>query len=124
MLLLCWADYTSYITPKEMKALIKKSANPIITIEEGKQKGSLGKTLRHMQVVNFLLGKYFNEAKKIILPRKLIDGKDIMAVLKIPSGRKVGEILEHLTLVQIEGKVQDRQEALAYLLKHKAELIK
>ena len=77
-----------------------------------------------MQVVNFLLGKYFNEAKKIILPRKLIDGKDIMAVLKIPSGRKVGEILEHLTLVQIEGKVQDRQEALSYLLKHKAELIK
>ena len=123
MLLLCWADYTSYVTPAQMRALIKKSSNPIITIEEGKEKGALGKTLRHMQVVNFLLNKYFNEAKKIILPRRIIDGKDVMTVLKIAPGPKVGDILEKLTIAQVEGAIETKEDALIYMRKHKAELL-
>lgn len=124
MLLLCWADYTSYVNVRQMRALIKKSANPIITIEEGKTKGSLGKTLRHMQVVNFLLNKYFNEAKKIILPRRIINGKDVMSVLKIEAGPKVGAIMERLTIAQVEGEISSKEDAVLYMQKHKADLIK
>jgi poly(A) polymerase len=92
MLLLCWADYTSYITPAQMRALIKKSSLPTMTLEEGHKKGSLGKTLRHMQVVNFLFNKYFYESEKIILPRRLIDGRDVMHMLKIAPSPKVGQL--------------------------------
>jgi poly(A) polymerase len=115
MLLMCWADYTSYITPAQVKKLIKKSAEPVITIEEGREKGSIGKTLRHMQVVNFLFRKYFTGGKKIILPQRLIDGKDVMDALKIAPGPRVGKILENVTLAQVEGKVKTRQDAIAYI---------
>ena len=124
MLLLCWADYTSYIMYPLVRRLIKKSAAPVITIEEGKTKGALGKTLRHMQLVNFLLDKYFNHAKKLVAPRKLIDGRDIMKTLQIQPGPKVGEILEALIIAQVEGKVSSKEEALAWLLANKAALIK
>jgi tRNA nucleotidyltransferase/poly(A) polymerase len=70
-----------------------------------------------MQVVNFLFDKYFNETEKIILPRRFIDGNDIMAALKIPPGQKVGEILEAVAMAQVEGKIKNRQEALFYITK-------
>jgi len=121
MLLLCWADYTSYITPAQVRALIKKSSLPIMTLEEGHKKGSLGKTLRHMQVVNFLFNKYFYESEKIILPRRLIDGRDVMHMLKIAPSPKVGQILERVSLEQVEGRLKNREDALAFLSSHKNE---
>jgi poly(A) polymerase len=120
MLLLCWADYTSYITPAQVRRLIKPSALPVMTIEAGKKRGALGKTLRHMQVVNFLFGKYFNETKKLVQPQKLVDGKDVMAILRIPAGPEVGAALEALRLAQVEGKVKDRAGALAWLAARRA----
>ncbi|MDR0645749.1 MAG: HD domain-containing protein [Elusimicrobiota bacterium] len=119
MLLMCWADYASYITVAQAKRLIKQSSKPIMTLEEGKKRGALGKTLRHMQVVNFLFDKYFNDTEKVVLPRRFIDGNDIMSVLKIPSGKKVGEILEAAAVAQVEGKIADREQALAWLLENK-----
>ncbi|MDR1124383.1 MAG: HD domain-containing protein [Elusimicrobiota bacterium] len=123
MLLLCWADYTSHITPAQVRRLVKRYALPVMTIEEGKKKGVAGKTLRHMQVVNFLFGKYFNEAGKLVRPQKLVDGKDVMAVLRLPAGPKVGAALEALRLAQVEGAVKDRAGALAWLTARRAELI-
>ena len=119
MLLMCWADYTSYITPAQAMRLVKPSAKPVMTIEAGKKKGALGKTLRHMQVVNFLLGKYFNETKKLVLPRRLIDGRDIISLLKIQPGPKIGIVLEAAVLAQVEGKIKTREQALAWLLQNK-----
>jgi poly(A) polymerase len=117
MLLMCWADYTSYVTPAQLNHLIKKTSEPVITIEEGREKGSVGKTLRHMQVLNFLFNKYFNESKKIILPQRLIDGKDIMQTLGIAPGPRVGQILEAVTLAQVESKIKTRRDALDYIRK-------
>ena len=120
MLMLCWADYASYITPAQLRRLMKLSALPVMTIEAGKKKGALGKTLRHMQVVNFLFGKYFNETKKLVQPQKFVDGKDVMAALRIPAGPKVGAALEALRVAQVEGKVKDRASALAWLAARRA----
>ncbi|MDR0953215.1 MAG: HD domain-containing protein [Elusimicrobiota bacterium] len=124
MLLLCWADYTSYVSPVQVRRLMRQTERPIMSIEEAKLKANIGKTLRHLQVLNFLFNKYFNETKKIILPRGLIDGRDIMATLKIPPSPKVGEILEQAIFAQIEGKIDSKTSALEWLLKNKAEFLK
>lgn len=115
MLLLCWADYTSYVRPRQLYSLMRKSVLPVMTIEEAKKMENTGKTLRHMQMLNFLLGKYFNESKRFVAPPKIIDGKDIMEVLAVAPGPRVGRILETLTLAQVEGKIKNRDEALAFL---------
>ena len=122
LLFLCWADYTSYVSMDSLKAMLPKAQDPVMTIEEGKSLGAEGKTLRHLQMLNFLFNKYFRETQKIILPEKLLDGKDIMRNLKLPSGRIIGIILEHLAEAQVEGKFTNRDEALAYLTEHKKEL--
>ena len=118
MLLLCWADYTSYVTPAQMRALIKKAHSPVMTIEEARKKENLGKTLRHMQMLNFLISKYFDEKQKIVLPPKLLDGKEVMSLLNIMPSPLVGDILERLTLAQVEGKISDKQSAQNWLLKY------
>jgi uncharacterized domain HDIG len=118
MLLLCWADYTSYVSPAQTRALIKKAHAPVMTIEEARKKENVGKTLRHMQMLNFLISKYFTEQKKIVLPPKLLDGKEIMDILKISPSPLVGEILEKLTLAQVEGKINDKQSAQTWLIKN------
>ena len=123
LLFLCWADYTSYVSMASLKKMLPKAQAPIMTIEEGKALGAEGKTLRHLQMLNFLFTKYFTERQKIILPQKLIDGKDIMNILKLPSGKIIGIILENIAEAQVEGKINTKEEAIAYLTKHKKELI-
>ncbi len=115
MLLLCWADYTSYVQPAQIPRLLKRAGQPVITIEEGKKNGPLGKTLRHLQMLNFLFNKYFNETKKIITPQRLLDGKEVMDILHLPPGPRVGEILEKLTEAQVEGIVKNKEQAKKYL---------
>ena len=119
MLLLCWADYTSYVKPRQLSSLMRKSILPVMTMEEAKKTENVGKTLRHMQMLNFLFGKYFNKGKRYTAPAKIIDGRDIMRVLGIPPGPKVGEILEQIILEQVEGKIKNREEALDFLAENK-----
>lgn len=123
MLLLCWADYTSYVNPRQIPTLMKKSVLPVMTMEEAKKKENVGKTLRHMQMLNFLFGKYFNEEKRFTAPVRLIDGRDIMKTLKIAPGPKVGEIMEQVILEQVEGKIKTKEDALRFILENKSRLL-
>lgn len=123
MLLLCWADYTSYVKLRQIPALMKKSVLPVMTMEDAKKKENVGKTLRHMQMLNFLFGKYFNEEKRFTAPVRLIDGRDIMKVLKIVPGPKVGEIMEQVVLEQVEGNIKTREDALRFLSENKSRLL-
>ncbi|WP_428048304.1 CCA tRNA nucleotidyltransferase [Candidatus Proelusimicrobium excrementi] len=124
MLLLCWADYTSYVRPMQVFSLMRKSVLPVMTMEEAKKKDNIGKTLRHMQMLNFLFGKYFNESKRFVAPPKIIDGRDIMSVLNVPPGPRVGRILEAVTLAQVEGKIKNKEQALALLEKNKSAFLR
>lgn len=114
LLLLCWADYTSYITPVQLKRILPKSALPMMSLEQAKKTANVGKTLRHMQVLSLLLKKYFEHPKKI-QPTRLITGRDVMDELGLPPGPKIGELLEAVAVAQVEGKVTDRKSALAFL---------
>ncbi len=116
MLLLCWADYTSYISDAQLKRILPKSADRLLSIEEAKKKENVGKTLRHMQVVSLLFKKYFDSPKKI-KPVRLIDGKDVMQALGISPSALVGEILEAVSVAQVEGKVTDKAGALDFIIK-------
>lgn len=114
MLLLCWADYTSYISDAQLKRVLPKSGERLMSIERAKKTANVGKTLRHMQVLSLLFKKYFDSPKKI-KPSKLLDGRDVMKELALPSSPLIGEILEAVALAQVEGEVTDRKDALAFI---------
>ena len=114
MLLLCWADYTSYITDAQLKRILPKSADRMMSISQAQKTANVGKTLRHLQVLSLLFKKYFEQPKKI-QPSRLITGRDVMDVLSLPPSPKIGEILEAVAVAQVEGLVTDRESALAFL---------
>ncbi|MBR4591680.1 MAG: CCA tRNA nucleotidyltransferase [Elusimicrobiaceae bacterium] len=118
LLLLCWADYTSYITQTQLKRILPKSAGPMMSLEQAKRTANVGKTLRHMQVLSLLFKKYFEQPKKI-RPSRLITGQDVMQILSLPPGPKVGEILEAVAVAQVEGFVHDKPSALAFVQTYK-----
>ena len=114
LLLLCWADYTSYITDAQLRRILPQSAAPMMSLEQAKKKENVGKTLRHMQVLALLLKKFYDQPKKIC-PTRLITGRDVMDILSLPPSPQIGEILEAVSLAQVEGHVQDRASALAFV---------
>ena len=117
MMLLCWADYTSYISDAQLRRILPKSTAPMMSLERASKTAHVGKTLRHMQLVNLLFKKYFDTPKKIN-PTRLIDGRDVMQTLQIAPSARVGEILEAVALAQVEGQVTDRAGALIFIQKH------
>ena len=119
MLLLCWADYTSYITDEQLKKILPKSAERLMSIAQAQKTANVGKTLRHLQVLSLLLKKYFEQPKKI-QPTRLVTGRDVMEVLSLPPSPKIGEILEAVAVAQVEGKVNTREEALAFIRQQKS----
>lgn len=114
LLLLCWADYTSYITDAQLRRILPLSTAPMMSLEQAKKKENVGKTLRHLQVLSLLLKKFYDQPKKIC-PTRLITGRDVMDILSLPPGPEIGEILEAVSLAQVEGHVQDRDSALLFV---------
>lgn len=117
MLMLCWADYTSYVSDEQLKRILPHSSEPMMSLARAEQMVNVGKTLRHLQVLHLLLKKYFESPKKIN-PTRLLDGREVMKALQIGPSPRVGEILEALALAQVEGRVTDKADALAFLQKH------
>lgn len=68
----------------------------------------------HTQMVDYVITQYF-EGESIVRPPKLIDGHDLINLLGISPGPKIGEILESVRETQASGEVTTRQEALAYI---------
>ncbi len=64
-----------------------------------------------------LLNDYLALRKDIKPLEKLIDGKDIMELLKIKQGPKLGEIINALKEAQISGNVTTREEAIDFVKK-------
>ena len=49
-------------------------------------------------------------------PKKLLDGRDVMELLGIEAGPRVGEILHAVENAQFEGKVKTKQCARKFVL--------
>jgi len=62
--------------------------------------------------------KYYREVFCVTRLAPLLSGHDVMQALKIPPGPRVKEALVMVEEARADGLVQDRAEALAYLIKH------
>lgn len=65
-----------------------------------------------------ILALYRQSMKKMPkVPKPLVAGEDVMKILKIKPGKKVGEILEEIQEKQLAGKITTKKQALAYIKK-------
>ena len=51
------------------------------------------------------------------LPPDILDGNEIMKILKIPSGKKIGEVKEYLRELQLKGKIKTKKQAEEIIVK-------
>ncbi|MFH1619589.1 MAG: HD domain-containing protein [bacterium] len=117
LLLLCWADHTSYLSIAELRSIEKEIQKPPFPIpSKGLPAQGPVKTLRYLQVVNLMLSLYLDRSPAIVQER-LVDGRDIMNIMKIPPGPDVGKVLEKIRDAQADGKICCRRQALDYLRK-------
>ena len=63
-------------------------------------------------VRTMILRIFNNEGDAIINLQKLIDGRDIIRILKCKEGERVGKILKKIKELQIENKISTRKEAI------------
>ena len=114
LLVLSWADHASYVSEEQLKKFRRRLHDEPAPLKPGLPYNSPKKTLRYMQVLSLLLGVYVRKNLKIQAAR-LLDGNDVIKTLKITEGPKVGELLEKIQLLQFEGKVKTRDQALKAL---------
>ncbi|MBI5242121.1 MAG: HD domain-containing protein [Elusimicrobia bacterium] len=114
-LLLAWADHASYLESAKLASVLRWAARDPHTFRtRAALPEETAKTLRHLQVIAFLLRRYFlkPEASR---PQRLLDGRDVMDALGLPPGPPVGETLRKLEEAQGEGRVRTREEALRFI---------
>ncbi len=111
LLVLSWADHSSYVTDEQLKKMRRTLQNQPKKLPAGLPYNSPKKTLRYMQVLNLLLRVYVKKNMKL-RSSHLVDGNDVIKTLKIPEGPKIGEILERVQLLQFEEKIKTREQAL------------
>ncbi len=114
LLFLCWADYTSYVSDAQLRRILPKSAERLMTIAQAERYKNVGKTLRHLQVLSFMLRQYF-EQPALVRPDKILTGVDVMNVLHLNPGPQVGTVLEAVAEAQVEGKISTRADALQFI---------
>ncbi len=116
LLLLCWADYTSYITDAQLRRILPKSGERMMTVAQAERFKNVGKTLRHLQLLTYMMGQYFDRPASV-RPIKVISGGDVMKTLRLKPGPQVGAVLEAVAVAQVEGKIKTRLDALDFIKK-------
>lgn len=114
LLALCWADHASYVTPEQLRRMRPRLHAAPKPLPAGLPYNSPKKTLRYMQVLYVLYKAYLERGPRSGAPR-LVDGNDVMKILKLPAGPRVGEFLERVKLLQFEGRLKTREQALKAL---------
>lgn len=70
---------------------------------------------RAISSVNNIFDAYFNHYDKIITPRKVINGIDILKEFNLQPGKKIGVLLERVAEAQVKGEVNSKGEAISFL---------
>lgn len=74
---------------------------------------------KNINALTKLLSDYLEMRKDIKPLEKLLDGRDIMELLKIKQGPKLGEIINALKEAQISGNVTTKEEAINFVIEYK-----
>ncbi len=67
--------------------------------------------LSYLRLVYLLLDHYFHKPAQAVAPPTLVTGSDVMALLGLPAGPEVGQLLEEVREAQAEGQVRTKDEA-------------
>ena len=67
---------------------------------------------------DFLHAKREEFAQAPLIPEPLLNGRDLITEFALPSGPKMGEILRAVQTEQLEGRLVDRDGALAFVKSH------
>jgi tRNA nucleotidyltransferase/poly(A) polymerase len=114
LLLVCWADHASYLPEGSVEKWLPAASAPVDAPVLAKIKPvDARKTVRHLQIVSLLMRRLFAETKPV--PERLLDGKEVMKLLRLKPGPEVGEVLERLREAQATGSVRTREDAVAFL---------
>lgn len=62
-----------------------------------------------------LFSAFYDKESQVVAPAPLVNGRDVMSVLDIKPGKRVGEVLDAVREAQVEGQVHDRAEALEWI---------
>ncbi len=68
----------------------------------------------YLDVARILLESYWERPQEIIAPPRLIDGVELMKELGLKPGPAVGQLLESIRENQAAGKIENREQALAF----------
>jgi len=73
------------------------------------------KITANIEGTEVLLEKFKESKEEIKTIPKLVSGKDVMKILDLPAGKKVGEILRELKEEQISGNINTQEEAVEFI---------
>ena len=68
----------------------------------------------YLDAARILLENYWERPQEIITPPRLLDGHELMKELGIKPGPAVGQLLESIRENQAAGKIENREQALAF----------
>ena len=68
----------------------------------------------YLDVARILLENYWERPQEIIAPPRLLDGNELMKELNLKPGPLVGQLLESIRENQAAGKIENREQALAF----------
>jgi tRNA nucleotidyltransferase/poly(A) polymerase len=69
--------------------------------------------VRHLEVVQSLLGAWWEDREERIFPATMVNGDEIMEALELSPGPQVGYLLESIREAQINDEIKDPQEAIS-----------
>ena len=119
LLLVCWGDHASYMPEARLKRLLKTAtADPTRSDLSRLKPEETRKTVHHLQLVSLLLRRW-RELERAPAVVRLLDGRDVMKALKIPPGPAIGELLERVSEAQAEGVLKTKEDALAFIARHR-----
>jgi tRNA nucleotidyltransferase/poly(A) polymerase len=76
---------------------------------------------RRLKTGKLLLDVYFLERTARVEPVALLDGTQVMSILGLPPGPRIGQLLEGLREAQAVGEVRDYDGAIAWLMQQNDE---
>lgn len=68
-----------------------------------------------LDLARALFQAYFEDRDLLVNPRSLVDGLDLMHILRLEPGPQVGRLLELVREAQVAGEVTTREQAVAFL---------
>ncbi|WP_373481004.1 CCA tRNA nucleotidyltransferase [Geminocystis sp.] len=70
-------------------------------------------------LIIMLLKRYFNNSDAVAHPQPLLSGNDLINFLKIPPSALIKQLLTEVQIAYIQGKINDKNEALQWIIDNK-----